>query len=85
MTLRRRLLRIVLWAALIAVAAWVLFLILTRADVLVVALILLLGAAVGSGLILDRIDVSRRPPEERPEGWESHPEDYWGYRGRPGA
>lgn len=80
-----RYVRLVVWAIAAALGVWVLFGVLTRGDAILVGLILLLGMAVATGLILDRIVYSRMPPENRPEGWKESPEDYWGFRGRPGS
>ena len=77
--------RMTLWALATATGLVALFLILTRADALIVAGILLIGGIVGTGLILEKIDPSRRPPEERPPGWKEGPHDHWGFRGRPGS
>lgn len=81
----RRYVRAAIWVTVGAVAAFVVYLILTRGSAVLVGSLLLLAAAFGTGVVLDRVDNSRRPPEKRPPDWESHPEDYWGFRGRPGA
>ncbi len=46
-----------------------------------VAMLIVLAVAGLSGLLLERWDRSRHRGE-RPDG---DPEDYWGYRGRPGS
>lgn len=81
----RRYVRAALWVTVGGVVALALYLILTRGSAVLVGSLLLLGAAFGIGVVLDRVDNSRRPPEKRPPDWESQPEDYWGFRGRPGA
>lgn len=48
-------------------------------GVLVVALILL--AAFGTGLILERVDTSRN----RDQGTDPDHDEHWGFRGRPGS
>ncbi|REK22516.1 MAG: hypothetical protein DWQ40_03150 [Actinobacteria bacterium] len=52
---------------------------------LLVGLVLTLLVAWGTGLILERVDQSRRAPEDRDRGPGEPPDGYWGYRGRPGS
>lgn len=80
-----RYVRLGVWISAAALGLWALILVLTRGDAVLVGLILLLGAAVGTGVVLDRIDYSRMAPEKRPKGWRQAPHDHWGYRGRPGS
>lgn len=82
---RRRYLKSGLGVIALAALALLVYLVLTEGHAVLVGSVLLLGAAAITGLILDRIDNSRRPPEDRPEDWHESPEDYWGFRGRPGA
>ncbi|MGD2061577.1 MAG: hypothetical protein PVF87_11960 [Acidimicrobiia bacterium] len=46
-----------------------------------VAMLIVVAVAALSGLLLDRLDGSRRHGSER----DGNPDDYWGYRGRPGS
>lgn len=46
-----------------------------------IGLLLLVAAAAVTGLILERLDKSRK----REPGSEGSPEDFWGFRGRPGS
>lgn len=64
---------------LVSAGVFLLYLFLTRANAILVGLALTLAAAIGTGLILERIDRSRHLDAERT------PEDYWGFRGRPGS
>lgn len=47
----------------------------------VVVFTLLIAAATGSGLILERVDSSR----QREQGTRPGPDEHWGFRGRPGS
>lgn len=81
----RKVLRLSLWTLAAATVVVGLLLVLTRADALIVAGLLLFGGVIGTGLLLEKIDPSRRPPEDRPPGWKEGPHDHWGFRGRPGS
>lgn len=85
MAINRRYLRFTLQTAALAALAFVVYLVFTEGHAVLVGSVLLLAAAAITGLILDRVDHSRRPPEDRPDDWQKSPEDYWGFRGRPGA
>lgn len=75
----RRFLRIGVWSLLAAVAAFLIYLLFTEGSSILVGLILTIAAAGITGVILERIDSSRHADHE------GHPEDYWGFRGRPGS
>ena len=81
----RRYVRMTFWAVAGGIVAVTMFLVLTRGSAVLVGSLLMLVAAYGTGVLLDKLDSSRRPPEQRPSDWEGHPEDFWGFRGRPGA
>ena len=85
MAASRRSVWIALWVVAGGILALTLFLVLTRGSAVLVGTVLLLAGAFGTGVLLDKLDSSRRPPEKRPPDWEGHPEDFWGFRGRPGA
>ena len=85
MAASRRYVSTTLWVIAGGILTVTLFLVLTRGSAVLVGTLLLLAAAFGTGVLLDKLDSSRRPPEKRPPNWEGHPEDFWGFRGRPGA
>lgn len=85
MAINRSYLKLGLQTVALAALTFVVFLVLTEGHAVLVSSVLLLAAAAITGLVLDRVDNSRRPPEDRPADWQESPEDYWGFRGRPGA
>lgn len=65
----------------IAGVVWVAIVAFTTGNAVAVGLLILLTIAFATGLILERIDSGRK----REPGEEGAKDDYWGFRGRPGA
>jgi hypothetical protein len=74
-----RYLRTASGALLVGGGVFLLYLLFTKGSAVLVGLVLTVGTAALTGVILERIDSSRQADHE------GHPDDYWGFRGRPGS